>query len=669
MPASSRSGSNKTEGKDSAAKNKKWTGDDRHKRLIAFARQMRTAGLGVDAIKVALGAENQEQCDPALDDADIGIIAAKAEPQKGKESKVLADMALETYRFGRSDQDEPIAVAKNGPNVARMFKGSQSLRKELARDYQRQAGKPATAAALTDALAALEGEALDADQEAVALRFGRLDDGRLVLDLGSEDGQAVVIGPGGWEVVEVSPVLFRRTKATRPLPMPDRHGDLELLRPLLNVTDDDWQLDRVWLVAAFFADIAHPVLLFDGEHGVGKTLTAGFLARTVDPSAAQVGGCPTNLKDWKARAYASQAFVLDNISNIQPWLSDALCRAVTGDGFRDRELYSDHDPDIIELRRLVEIAAVDGRINRGDLAERCIPNELALIADDQRRSEVELVEHFEAAHGKILGGLLNLVAEVLVVLPDVQPDRLPRMADFYRIAVAVDRITNGDAAGLYLKRVTQALMAVAEGDELAQAIKKFMKKRKEDFEGSARILLLQLTDYARGPYGAPPKDWPKTPEALSKALNRISQALRIEGITIEPLARTGKGRRLRIRKGRSATVTTVTPSPDGAKTPFDQPKRGAQPGDGSGVGCDGSSDGSGDGSEPSLRPKKLLTRTFAVKNRAGDGGDGSATTSTTTTTSHPRPRPGMEQHQSNGNVTGIASSRKHLIPRRPQQQP
>jgi len=39
------------------------------------------------------------------------------------------------------------------------------------------------------------------------------DEGAIVLDLGDASGRAVLIRPGTWEIVDRSPVLFRRTAA------------------------------------------------------------------------------------------------------------------------------------------------------------------------------------------------------------------------------------------------------------------------------------------------------------------------------------------------------------------------------------------------------------------------------------------------------------------------
>jgi hypothetical protein len=138
----------------------------------------------------------------------------------------LVELAQERFTFGVTTTGEVYAVPVDGPNVARVLRGARrSLRAELARIFYETTKTAANAQALADALLVLEGEAQGIEPTEVALRVGRSPvDGRLVLDLGTDDGRAVVIGAFGWEITDVSPVLFWRTNATMPLPIPDDLG-------------------------------------------------------------------------------------------------------------------------------------------------------------------------------------------------------------------------------------------------------------------------------------------------------------------------------------------------------------------------------------------------------------------------------------------------------------
>lgn len=67
---------------------------------------------------------------------------------------------------------------------------------------------------------------------------------------------------------------------------------------------------------------------------------------------------------------------LDNLSHIPRWLTDAMCRAVTGDGLVKRTRYSDADVTVLNYRRVLVVNGIDVGAVRGDLAARMIPIEL-----------------------------------------------------------------------------------------------------------------------------------------------------------------------------------------------------------------------------------------------------------------------------------------------------
>ena len=148
------------------------------------------------------------------------------------------------------------AVPLDGPQVALTLRGENGLRTRLARAYFDEHQSAAGASAIADAMTVLEGQAVDTDAEPVALRVAR-HDGALVLDLGTPDGRAVVIGADGWEIVDESPVLSRRTRLTSPLPTPTRApksgpSGLDQLEALLNVSESGFRLLVAWLVAGLF---------------------------------------------------------------------------------------------------------------------------------------------------------------------------------------------------------------------------------------------------------------------------------------------------------------------------------------------------------------------------------------------------------------------------------
>ncbi|MGH8775070.1 MAG: ATP-binding protein [Jiangellaceae bacterium] len=448
----------------------------------------------------------------------------------------LVEIAHEQYDFGVTTTGEAYAVPTDGPNVARVLHGGRrSLRSELARIYFEKTKAAANAQALADALLVLEGEAQGTDPSEVALRVGRspLDDGRLVLDLGGDDGRAVVIGAYGWEIVEHSPVLFWRTNATLPLPTPDDLGSLDDLRSMLNVRDEDWPLIVAWLVAALIPELPHPVLLLRGEHGTAKSSAARLVTSLVDRCASQLRTAPRNVEDWAVACAGSWITCLDNLSDIQDWLQDAVCRAVTGDGLLRRQLYTDSDVSVLAFRRVVALTSIDpGRLN-GDLADRLLTVELERIPESARAAEEAMTQKWTSVHAGVLGGLLHTTVNVLRALGPIRQTNLPRMADFARILLAVDEVLGTDAYTTYSEQASRTAETVAEGDSVAIAIRENIT---DPWEGTASDLLKLLT------VEKPPRDWPSTPQGMGGRLARAAPSLRALGWSVEPPDRTRRER-------------------------------------------------------------------------------------------------------------------------------
>jgi len=450
----------------------------------------------------------------------------------------LVALATGRYELAMSATGEPFAVARagHGPYLARMLRGGQaSLRAELAAAYARQTGRVPSSSALADALNVLEGIAMDRPPIGLALRVARHDAG-LVLDLGDPSGRVVVLEPGGWELAQRSPVLFRRTKLTGILPEPQRGGRLEALRELglVNLSETTWPLAVAWLVAALVPDIAHPIPLLVGEQGTGKSTTARLLSRLVDPSPAELRSAPRDLEQWAVAASGSWLVVLDNISGIPDWLSDALCRAVTGDGMVRRRLYENDDLSVLAFRRVVALTSIDPGALRGDLADRIVIFDLERFA--QRGEELHLSQVFHAAWPHLLGGLLDLACQVLAALPSITLDRPPRLADFARIVAATDQVLGTSALETYQALSSRISADVVEADPVAEAVRK-LATTAGTWQGTAGELLGKLT--ADLGEQRPPRGWPATPRGMAAALTRAAPALRDVGVRVEQAGRVG----------------------------------------------------------------------------------------------------------------------------------
>lgn len=435
----------------------------------------------------------------------------------------LVRLAQARYRFAQADDGRAFAVPLDGPPIARPLDGSRaSLRSELAAAYFAENGAAASRTALGDALGVLDGWAAEAEREPLALRTGT-HDGDVVLDLGGADGRCLRIRAGLVEVVDRSPIVFRRTELTSAMPMPTFGADIGHLRDLVNVTQEDLPLLVGWALSTWL-DIPRPILFLTGEQGCGKSSAARAIAQLLDPSPAPLRSSPRDVEAWVVAAAGSQVVALDNVSNVPDWLSDALCRAATGEGLVRRALYTNDGLSVVTFRRSVILTSIDAGALRGDLGERLVAVELEQIEPDRRRTDAELEIAFAAAAPDLLGALLDLAAKVLTVLPELDVADLPRMADFGRLLVALDCVTGWQSLDCYRDACAMIAIDVIAGDPLAAAIVELMATRLQ-WSGTAADLYAKLP---RPEQSA----WPKSPKSLGGALKRVAPALRGQGLDI-----------------------------------------------------------------------------------------------------------------------------------------
>ena len=445
------------------------------------------------------------------------------EPFKKSAATTLVEMAREQYDFGISTTGETFAIPKTEPRLVAMLRGSKtSLRGRLARDYFREYRRAAPQQALADALLVIDGFAQEAEEQELYLRVAPHDND-LWVDMGDLTGRAIRITPQGWSIEAQPPMLFRRTVLNGALPDPERGGSLDELWGLLNVTAPDRPLVTAWLIAALFHDIPHPVLCFFGEQGTGKTTAHKMLVTAIDPGPVPIRKPPRDSDSWVTAAAGSWFVGIDNLSDVQPWLSDSICRAVTGDGDVRRKLYTDGEHAVFAFRRCVCLNGIDLGASRGDLSERMLPITLDRISEKTRRSEDEIWSQWEQCHPRILGAILDLAVQVVAALPSVELVSMPRMADFAKILAVVDSVLGTSGLSHYLSELENLAADSLTGDCFILAVMELS----EQFEGTSTELLNKVTSER------PPRGWPKTPRNVTTRLKRHAPAMRKAGWQVE----------------------------------------------------------------------------------------------------------------------------------------
>ncbi len=446
----------------------------------------------------------------------------------------LVEMALEDFELRLATDGTVFAVPTDGAPLTYPLRGGKvSLRAALARRYFAATGGAASQQALADALLVLEGHGQERDPEPVELRVAERD-GVHWLDLGTPTGEAVRLTAGGWEVTGWGVPMFRRTTLTGPLPKPSPGGDLNTLWSLVNVDPKDRPLLLAWLVAALLPAVPHPIVALLGEQGTGKTTAGKVLSLLVDPSPAPARKAPRDSDAWVTAASGSWVVTLDNLSTVPDWLSDTLCRAVTGDGDVRRQLYTDGQLVVFAFRRCIVVTGIDLGAVRGDLADRLLPIDLRLISDDDRLEEQEFWPQWQELHPQLLGGLLDLTASVLAVLPSVELATKPRMADYARVLAAVDQVLGTSGLIRYADRAGSLAVDSLTGDPFVTAMGEVLT---EVFEGTSAELLTAVTPTVIPGEDAwrAPKGWPASARQVTTVLKRQAPVMRRAGWIAEEL--------------------------------------------------------------------------------------------------------------------------------------
>ena len=463
----------------------------------------------------------------------------------------------------------------------------EKFKQYLQAEYYRGKKKPVSDNALSEAIDNLAAQArFGAAERQVYLRCAKLDE-KIYIDLCNKFRQVVEIDENGWRIIDDSPVHFRRTKSMSELPTPVLGGDIEELRKLLNITDEDWKLLKGWLVAALNPLGPHPILSVQGEQGSAKSTTCEMIKSLVDPDTVPLRTMPKNTQNLALASYNGWCLAYDNISTIPPEISDSLCRITTGAGFATRMLYTDVDETIIKAQRPIILNGIVDIATRSDLLARCIVFNLSTISPASRKTEKELEQEFEAIKAAVFGAILTAVSEALKNYPVVNLAELPRMADFAKWATAAEPalgLKDGEFIEAYEGNRKQSNEAILEDSPLTKPIERLIEKQPNlEWSGSATELLEEL-NLLVDEQTKQSKEWPKSASPLGRKLKKIAPNLRLAGFDVEDgKSASGNKRQWKLSKKDENLLSDVSVPSEDRYAPNDPTKdepeylRGEQP--------------------------------------------------------------------------------------------
>ena len=354
-------------------------------------------------------------------------------------------------------------------------------------------------------------------------------------DLTNPDWQTVKVIADGWELVDNSPILFKRHGHQTAQVIPRRNGDVRKILRHINLAGYK-TLFLCWLISCFVPGIPHTMAIFHGEKGAAKTTITALTKMLIDPSALDNITMPKDFNNLILALQKHWYLPFDNVSSISTETSDALCRAISGSGIQQRKLYTDSDDIVYTFMRCLAINGINNVATRPDLLDRSILIELERIAEADRRELSEVLSAFEADRADILGGIFNTLSKAMAIYPTVKLGSLPRMADFTRWGYAIGEALGG-LGQEFLDQYTHNRKVqndeVIASDPVATLLVDFMRER-ESWTGRFVELFNDLYDL-RDTLGKSIKfkTFPPDPTRLSKWIRGILSNLEAVGLNIE----------------------------------------------------------------------------------------------------------------------------------------
>jgi hypothetical protein len=397
-----------------------------------------------------------------------------------------------------------------------------------------------------------------------------------IYDLTNKNWEFIKITSTGWDISK-NEIIFRRYNNQQPQVYPDRNYEpdiFEKFMKLMNIRRDDKDsilLLKCYIVSLLIPEIQKVVLMLHGSQGAGKSSLEELIKMLVDPSIVKTFTFPRDLNELQQQLSHNHIVYYDNISTIKPWISDELCRAVTGSGSSKRQLYTDDDDIIRRYKRCVGMNGINLAATKPDLLDRSIVVKLERIEDGQQRTPDNIEKAFEEIRPKLLGYILDILVRVLDH-EENNPDKefkMYRMTEFSKYGEIIARCmgyADNEFIEAYERNRQIQVDEIVEFSQVATVIMCMMFEKyshNDTWEGTPSALFGECKNIAETEtwnLNIDTKDryWPKNAQSFGRRLNEIIPTLKEKGLEITHFKLTdrNKTRMIKIRK----VLSDVVPS-------------------------------------------------------------------------------------------------------------
>jgi hypothetical protein len=493
----------------------------------------------------------------------------------GKENQTKAQVVLNVAfkkinKLFVDEYQEPHAAIWVNEHLETIPIRSRRFRNWLASIVYKSFHEVLDSQTLKDAIGVLSANAEfeNPDEEPITLNLRVAEsDGKLYYDLTNKKWEFIEITAYGWKIVN-NLILFHRynNQTAQVYPSRDYPPDImhKFVALLLNHTNvegpklAEYQiLLECYIICAFIAGFPKAVKMPSGTQGAAKTTLVESVKMVIDPCIAKSFSFPRDINELNQQLSHNYVTYYDNISEMKDWISDELCRAVSGSGSSRRRLYTDEDDLIRSLMRCVGLNDINLAATNADILDRAIFFKLKRIADEDRRYITDVKSELEQLRPQLLGYILDILVKVLRWKKEhrrLDVSKIPRMADWAGHCEIISRCM-GNRDGVFLKAYEENAKIqteeVMETSLVATCIAHFvdtdprfkgdgslaMAKDVEgnlwgwvgmasSLKGELEPIALRLNIDIKG------RGWPKNPAWLVRRLNEILHTLKEAGIEI-----------------------------------------------------------------------------------------------------------------------------------------
>jgi len=376
-----------------------------------------------------------------------------------------------------------------------------------------------------------------------------------IYDLVNKEREFIKINSSGWYIFK-NEIIFRRYTNQKAQVYPDRNYEANIFDKfmrLVNTKDrDSILLLKCYIISLYIPEIQKVVLILHGSQGAAKSSLQELIRMLVDPSVVKTFTFPRDTNELIQQLSHNYVTYYDNVSIIKYWISDQLCRAVTGSGSSKRQLYTDDDDKIYSFKRCVGMNAINLAATKEDLLDRSIIINLEEIEDKDRRIPEELWREFNTLKPQLLGYILDILVKVLEYEENnretIKKFKLSRMTEFAKYGEIISRCMgnkDGEFLNVYKKNREIQVDEIVEFSEVATVIMCMMFKKygedngdyREIWDGTPTELYTEIkniveTDKWELNIDTSDRYWPKNVKSLGRRLNEIKPTLKAKGLEI-----------------------------------------------------------------------------------------------------------------------------------------